>query len=1074
MAKNEIKRKRINFKKKSIEEISEILKDGVKIRAYDGADIYKEEFWRGKNAVLPNSMWSNVYAQLGMNFYETKDGKIYTDEVIYMAFEYGAKDVKIENEEKINKWKEDIKKLEDKIEKCNQKKDELPVTINKKQHEYDSYRKRKDRDEDKKKEMEVELKNLKSKLSAMDNTINKYEDKIEKLESNIKETKNPYLKFRKEHKKGIEIKRWNGDKITKRKSKREPITSKDLRRKYYTEGFKLIKEFNGKRYEYTYKITMQNASKTRLGKCIALCDTIIDLNTGEVIRKDFVKKVEALMSMGITDYLLEHQEISVSFPTLESYTALSQSAILNGYIKLAPENILIIDDYKVDIKYKCRKVTVNDKKDDLVVGEEKEDILHNTLWDGMGLLDGEYFKGLEEYSVILLRQLFFKACMTKCNLVDYIKKYCEESPELNYETGTVKDFLGRDIRIKDIRCITTTNAIKWTKFSSYMFNGENPNAPMYDLWCSKITTDWNNLWAVVKHDYETSYNSHRLVRMSYQMLNTLTLSEDKDIANEEFKGIFKETEIYARELQNNIDCFKDYLYNNCDGRERVESWKTLLELNDKVQDTEEFKEFRNNIIRNEIVNKAKDESRILVNGNNLVLIGNPVELVEYALIRKFKPSFGEEEVKVKRVKEDGSEEEVGVVKCFTPRFKIEKEIVGIRSPHNASTGFVLMKNTPNEKLEELAPDLNGNVIVVDALQFPTQDSWNGQDYDVDSILATDDDDFVGLVRTYCWGKNPIPINDVPMETKEYQFTRDDKCDCNLSLCNTWIGQTTNLCQIAVSQITHIKRNKNLYPDWEERVKELEEIVYGLVVATNIAIDNSKRKYDINMDKYLNKVRAKDCWLRNGRDLTDKERKELDKLNTDYDLSEDKNEKREIKNKIRKLKDIQRGKIVKPSFMKNVIKDKSKENSVFEDLDCNCNNIVINYKTYKQSEGKFLKLLEKPKEGKKPRQGQLKEILELATETKSIIDGYRSIINSNDSEDEDNEGYYQLIKDAQDDFRKKMLRKKINPTTFYDIIRKLFENNDWTNLKSILLNVLVEYRNDNGELVIEKLWKKDKK
>ena len=56
----------------------------------------------------------------------------------------------------------------------------------------------------------------------------------------------------------------------------------------------------------------------------------------------------------------------------------------------------------------------------------------------------------------------------------------------------------------------------------------------------------------------------------------------------------------------------------------------------------------------------------------------------------------------------------------------------------------------------------------------------------------------------------------------------------------------------------------------------------------------------------------------------------------------------------------------------------------------------------------------------------------------------------------------------------MLRKKINPTTFYDIIRKLFENNDWTNLKSILLNVLVEYRNDNGELVIEKLWKKDKK
>ena len=103
-----------------------------------------------------------------------------------------------------------------------------------------------------------------------------------------------------------------------------------------------------------------------------------------------------------------------------------------------------------------------------------------------------------------------------------------------------------------------------------------------------------------------------------------------------------------------------------------------------------------------------------------------------------------------------------------------------------------------------------------------------------------------------------------------------------------------------------------------------------------------------MDKYLNKVRAKDCWLRNGRDLTDKERKELDELDSKYDSSEDKDERRKIKIRIRKFKDIQRGRIVKPSFMKNVIKDNSKENSVFEDLDCNCNNIVINYNKVKEN------------------------------------------------------------------------------------------------------------------------------
>lgn len=1028
------KRKRLKLNSKSIEEINEILKDGVRIRAYEGCDIEKKEFYRGKDAVLPNSMWAYIYAKEGMSIYRSKDGKLYTDEVIYMDFNYKVNTIEEENESRINNIDDKIKKEEEDLNDFKNEIMNIEDTIESKAKEVDCYRKKANKDEKVLKAMRRELKGLKAKNKEKDNIIQEYENKIKDLQD--RKVKIQEAKINKE---------------------RESIFVAELRKKYYTEGFiiekypdgklakqddngnyiievseeytddkgkkkskKIDKPYDGEVYEYHYKVTMQNASKTRVGKCIFVLDEIRDKATQEIIngRKGFVDKVLGRMSMGITDYLLEHPEKQFSYPTLEAYTALSQSAILNGYIQLAPENVLIVKDYTHFIDYKARIVTVNEEKNNLVVGEEEITKLQNILWDGMGLLDAEYFKGLEQYSVILLRQLFFKACMTKCNLVDYIKAWCKETGN-NYETYKVKDFLGREVPIKNVRCITTTNAVKWSKFSDILFNDDkDKDAKMYDHWKSLITKDWSNHWAVVKHDYETSYDSHNLVRASYQLINSLIVNEDKNVANSELRTLFRPTEEYLTRLNINIEDFKTYLIDNCAEQERAIMWLSLLESNPEIEHTKQFKNYKD-----EIINKLKDEatkdSRLLFNGNNLVLIGNPVELVEWVLSNQetFDWSFGTEDI--------------GAVKCYTPRFEIGDEIVGMRSPHNYCSGYVLMKNCYNEKLMKLAPDLNSNVIVVDAQHYPTQDSWNGQDYDVDSINANNNKDFVKIVKQYNWGKVAIPVNAVPQETKKYNYTLEEKCKCNLSLKNIWTGEATNLCQIAVSQVAHIKHNKDKFPDWEERIKGLEDIIIGLVIATNIAIDNAKRKYDIDMKVYLREIRKSEWWLRE-------------------DDKED-------------------GKIIKPDFFKSVVK-KNKKSSYFEAMDCNCDKINLKYKNlYKRGLIDIVDLIELQTSPEiRIDQRQEQRILDSVIPTQGKIKTLRAMAKENKDDDDDNT--FVLVQDAKDEFKKKLSTLKINIATYSDILIKCFEDENWKTYRGLILSCLLDRTDEDGNLMLKKCFK----
>ena len=924
-------KKKIDFTGLTIEEISEILKEGVRIRSYEGADIMSDQRYKGQWAVLPNSMWSNVFAQEGLEFYYGEDGRIYTNEIIYLDF------------------------------------DEKLRTDEQKRTRTIGYVKR-------------DIEELKEQLKAIAENPNEFTDElirecIKKLNRKIS-----YLNW---------LERTPIENIIVA----EELNVKELRKKMYLEGFQQERTEGSKTYIDTYRVTFQNSSKSRLGKTIWIKDTIIKKGKKKPIRENMVAKIESRMSMGITDKLTEKDEID--FVSLEAYTALSQSAITNGYIKIDPDTILVVKDFEQPITFNAVSVSK-----DLVPEHIDNYQGKNVLWDGEMIGDSSLFVGLDNYDMVLLRQCYFKSAMFRAELVDYIKDYCNRVG-LDYETGTVKDMFGNEMRIKDIRAITTDNSMKWLKFSNLMFDTDKE---MYEHWKSIVSTEWNDLFAVVKHDCGTKYGD--LVKLSYQMTNSLVLSDDKSEAINELKGIVEPTENYIKELATNIETFKSCISKVHKDDERANMYLKLLEYQPDFEGTKEFQEYRREIIKS--IKKKAMAGQILLNGNNLTMCGNPVELVQYALTGTFESSW--------------NNVDYGVINGYTKRFEIGEEFTCFRSPQNYKSGLVLFKNTENAELQKLMPNLRKNIIIVDGLQYPLQDSLNGCDYDSDFICCNNDKNFLEIAK-HSWGQTPIPVNNIPQEKVKYHYSIEDKWKANCSTKNSYIGQITNLAQIAVSQVSELKLNKDKYENTEQRIRQLEDIIIVLVVLSNVAIDNAKRVYDCDLGDYLRKCRKEDCWI-----------KENDK-------------------------------IVKPDFFKEVSKN---ENSEFKIMDCNID--MLEVKAYKGYERRvnLLTLLERPTGKYNDRQENA--ILELLESANREIRKERmkiEAINDKDIEDE----YYQVVLDIKADLSRAINKKNINENTFIDMVRKCFKDKKWSGNRALLLDILVEYRNKNGELMIEKCLKK---
>jgi hypothetical protein len=122
-----------------------------------------------------------------------------------------------------------------------------------------------------------------------------------------------------------------------------------------------------------------------------------------------------------------------------------------------------------------------------------------------------------------------------------------------------------------------------------------------------------------------------------------------------------------------------------------------------------------------------------------------------------------------------------------------------------------------------------------------QDRANGMDMDSDFGFTTNQLDIVKHAKK-CYLNYPTIVNNVPKEKNIYGNTMNDyaNIDNGLAKSQTDIGESSNLAQIAQTYACNFTDEK--YQDY----------VCILSVLAQIAIDNSKRKFDIDLS---NEIRA---------------------------------------------------------------------------------------------------------------------------------------------------------------------------------------------------------------------------
>lgn len=456
----------------------------------------------------------------------------------------------------------------------------------------------------------------------------------------------------------------------------------DLRIKFYKEGFTLPTykiNKDGERVldkNITYKFFFRNAGKAKKGEDIFLDETLLN-------------EISKSMTMGIEVCPTKY----IDLVGLETYKSLISSAI-EGYITINKNEILIVKD--LDCYSDTQKVieVMRDKVTGQSIAKETNSKCKNTIWDGMGLIQGgEGFRGLRQY--------FFKIGAFCSDFQQYFKDYYGD----DYETATIEDMFGRKVLVKDIKLITTDNAIKWLKFLPH-------TEESFNQWWSFVERNGCK-FGVCKRDHKSKYGN--LQRMSYQMINSLPLTR------EELTEIFKTTKEYVNNMNNDREFLLDVLDRKKSIMNINEMLVALSKHNVDFVNSYLYREYQREQIRD-----FKNDLRLgklLVKGDNLTLVGNPFLLLEYVT--------GQLNEYIKDGVISGYIDKSLPSKnsCYTRIFEHGKKLGAFRSPHNSPNNVMVFDNDYNEEImNKYFYNIGDNMIVVNFLYNDIQDRGNGLTY----------------------------------------------------------------------------------------------------------------------------------------------------------------------------------------------------------------------------------------------------------------------------------------------------------------------------------------------------------
>lgn len=603
-----------------------------------------------------------------------------------------------------------------------------------------------------------------------------YKKQINKINKKLKEAND-----RGDLKK-IEKLEYSKKKTEERKEKYENKLKEDIRKEFYVNGVDIEYKSSNKEKAETihYKMLYRTAGKAKKGTCMFICERLYD-------------KALDFLRMGIK--MPYHNAPIVE---IGAYSSLVTSTIIDK-IEIDPKNILILKD--VDVQFKTDVISIETDESKHCLSKEIHGYtLKNTLFDGQALIDSDIFPDWGD-GYILLRQHFCKMAAFSSNIQTFFKDYYGE----NYEIAVVKDMFGNEHYVKDIKLITTDNAMKWLKFNV-----------SYEYWCERVNRN-GNMFGIVKTAHKSKLG--QVQRMSYQMVNAL----DESI----MESVVENSKSYIEGLKSDNELFLDFLRDNKNFANDYEVLIALCEQNSEFTRSKYFRERKKSIIQSYI--KEFKNGRVVQNADNLVIVGSP-----YAMLLH---SVGEDVYK-----DDTFSQEDDCIQCYTGRFKDGEYLAEFRSPFNSKNNLGYLHNHYDDRFNKYF-NFGEQIIAVNMIGTPFQDRNNGSDQDSDSIYTTNQKDIVAHAK-YCYKNYLTIVNNIPKEKNCY----DDELinyaiiDNNLQAANRAIGESSNLAQLC--QVYSCTFDDKKYEDY----------TCMLSVLAQCSIDNAKRKFDIDLNEEIARIK----------------------------------------------------------------------------------------------------------------------------------------------------------------------------------------------------------------------------
>ena len=480
-------------------------------------------------------------------------------------------------------------------------------------------------------------------------------------------------------------------------------------------------------------------------------------------------------------------------------------------------------------KYTKRYKLIEVKKKKCVVTDEETEV-KNTLWDGEALAESSILPDWVN-GMALLRNHFFKACAIRTNIQLFFKDWCEKN-NVDYETYEVKDMFGISHRLKDIKMITTDNAIKWKKFMNLM--GDTP-AEAYQYWCDRVEAD-GCYWGIVKTDHPSKLGSGQ--QMCYQMINTLPSYNPDSVYPccyvDEIRELAKESVDYVESMKKDNGIYAKYLKKNATVVNHYEMLADLYDWENKFGNSTWFRVEKYKIL-NTYVNRLRT-GKIVVNGDNLTIFGNP-----YALLMTAVGENPEDDPTLKV--------ESGSIQCYTTRFSDKEYLCGIRNPHNSPNNICYLHNHYTPELKRYFK-VSKNIMFVNCIHTDIQDRANGCDFDSDFFFVTNNNVMVQSAKV-AYEKYPTIVNKLKESGLTYKNTMKEyaRMDNKFAKSRIGIGESSNLAQLAMTYY------------WTEPTRELYDNFVILSVLAQVIIDGCKREYEVDALDEIKRIKKLNCMNR---------------------------------------------------------------------------------------------------------------------------------------------------------------------------------------------------------------------